>query len=117
MSFDISKYCHIGDVVHHTDGETLQYDQPGLNLFFVAKGSCTADSHGTVLDVKKEEIICCKGRITINPKDDCEILGFNISGIIAENILTKLVLHLLPAAFLRHFFHSRLYRLSRILTV
>ena len=84
MSFDISKYCHIGDVVHHTDGETLQYDQPGLNLFFVAKGSCTADSHGTVLDVKKEEILCCEGKITIRPASGCEIYGFNISGIIGE---------------------------------
>ena len=84
MSFDIKKYCHISAVVHHKGKDTLQFDCNGLNLFLVAKGSCTADSHGTVLDVKKEEIICCKGKITINPKDDCEILGFNISGIIAE---------------------------------
>ena len=84
MSFDISKYCHIGDVVHHTSGETLQYDCPGLNLFFVAKGNCTVDSHGTVLDVKKEEILCCEGKITISPARGCEIYGFNISGIIGE---------------------------------
>ena len=84
MSFDISKYCHIGDVVHHKGGQALQYDHNGLNLFLVAKGNCTADSHGTVLNVKKEEIICCEGRINIRPESDCEIYGFNISGIIRE---------------------------------
>ncbi len=84
MSFDISKYCHIGNVVHHTGKEELRYESNGLNLFLVAKGSCTADSHGTVLNVKKEEIICCEGRISIRPDSDCEIYGFNICGIIGE---------------------------------
>lgn len=84
MSFDIKKYCHISHVVHHKGKEKLVFDHNGVNLFLVVKGSCTTDGHGSELNVKKEEIICCEGRITIHPSDDCEIMGFNINGIIRE---------------------------------
>ena len=67
MSFDIRKYCHIGNVVSYKGKEPLKYEGNGLNLFLVVKGSCSADSHGTMLEVKKEEIVCCDGQITIYP--------------------------------------------------
>lgn len=84
MSFDIKKYCHIGNVIQQSGNRDIVYDHSGINLFLVVKGFCTADSHGTVLEVKKEEIICSEGHIVIHPSDDCQIMGFNISGIIAE---------------------------------
>ena len=87
MSFDIKKYCHISHVVHHKGKEKLVFDHNGVNLFLVVKGGCTTDSHGSELDVKKEEIICCEGRITIYPSDDCEIMGFTaISAAMSMNI-------------------------------
>lgn len=84
MSFDIKKYCHIGDIIHQKGNGEIKVDYSGITLFLVVKGTCNADSHGTILNVKKEEIICSEGRITIHPSDDCEIMGFNISGIIRE---------------------------------
>ena len=84
MSFDIRKYCHIGNVVSYKGKESLKYEGNGLNLFLVVKGSCSADSHGTMLEVKKEEIVCCDGQITIFPGENCEIRGFTITGIIRE---------------------------------
>ncbi len=84
MSFDIKKYCHIGDVIHQKGSGKIEYDRSGINLFLILKGSCTAACHGTVLQVKQEEIICGDGEISIVPDGNCEIMGFNIEGIIRE---------------------------------
>jgi len=84
MSFDIKKYCNIGNVIHQKGGDALNYIHSGINLFLIVKGSCNTDSHGTVLEVKKEEIICCGGPVSLQPSADCEIMGFNINGIIAD---------------------------------
>ncbi len=84
MSFDIKKYCHIGNIIHQKGDRKIIYEQNGINLFLIVKGSCKADSRGTVLEVKQEEIICSGTEITIEPAADCEIMGFNIDGIIAD---------------------------------
>ena len=84
MSFDIKKYCHIEHVVHHVGDEPIDYERSGINLFIVLKGRCTATSHDTVLEVEKEEIMCFEGHMNIKPSPDCEIMGLNIDGIIAE---------------------------------
>lgn len=84
MNFDIKKYCHISNVVHEKGDTQIEYDHKGINLFLVLKGNCKVLSHDTELEVKMEEIICCEGHITIIPSPDCEIMGFNIDGIIAE---------------------------------
>ncbi len=84
MSFDIKKYCHIGNVIHHKGSREIEYSHDGINLFLVVKGSCEAESNGTVLNVKQEEIICSGTHMVIKPVENCEIMGFNIEGIIAD---------------------------------
>ena len=84
MSFDIKKYCHISNIVHQKGNRKIEYNHSGINLFLVVNGSCYTESHGTVLDVKKEEIICSGSEITLQPEGNCEIMGFNINGIIAD---------------------------------
>ena len=84
MSFDIKKYCHIDNVIHQKGNQEIVYSNSGISLFLIAQGSCVAKSGTTVLDVKKEEIICSTGEIVLQPQQNCEIMGFTISGIIAE---------------------------------
>ena len=84
MSFDIKKYCYTGSVVHQKGNEKIEFNHSGINLFLVVSGSCTADSRGTALQVKKEEILCCGGDIVLYPDTNAEIMGFNINGIIAD---------------------------------
>jgi len=84
MSFDIKKYCYTGNVIHQKGKEKIEYNHSGINLFLVVNGSCTADSHGTTLQVKKEEVLCCGGEIALYPDGNTEIMGFNINGIIAD---------------------------------
>lgn len=84
MSFDIKKYCHITGVVNHKGKEVLKCSDEGLNIFLAAKGSFTAQGGNIVLTAKKDEIICCDGKVEIHPDDNCEIQGFTIVGIIRE---------------------------------
>jgi len=84
MSFDIKKYCHIGDVLQQTGNSKITYNHAGLNVFYVEKGKCTANCHGMILEVKREEILCCEGNVVLTPSDNCKITGFNINGIIAD---------------------------------
>jgi len=90
MGFDIKKYCHIDSVLHQKGNKPIEFNHSGINLFFVVSGSCSADAKGTVLEVKKEEILCCGVDVVIAPSTNAEIMGLNISGIIAEKFAKEI---------------------------
>ena len=84
MGFDIKKYCHISDAVSIKGESHTKFNHGGLNIFYIEKGSCDADCHGTSLSVSEDEILVCDGNVELDVSAGGSIVGFNINGIIAE---------------------------------
>ena len=84
MSFDITKYCSISDVVQQKSNKILKYNHDGLNIFYLVSGNCKVECHGQELEFNQNMIVCCDGPVVFTPVGECYLEGFNINGIIAE---------------------------------
>lgn len=84
MSFDITKYCTVLDIVEKNAGDETEYSGGEIALFFVKEGRAQvfcADKH---LTAEKGDVFCCGEKCRIITEPDSRIVGLYIGGIIAE---------------------------------
>ncbi|MEG1862800.1 MAG: AraC family transcriptional regulator [Oscillospiraceae bacterium] len=104
MSFEIKKYCFIDNPVEQKGRASAEYAHEGIDLFLVAKGSCTLKSKNVSLTVKSGEIVCCAGYSKIDTELSAQLIGINLTGIIpdryAKEVGTAFVISEIFAPFL-----------------